>query len=35
MHMIAFTFDGAYPYKVTVEQVENKLKNLEKERQNG
>ena len=35
MHMIAFTFGGAYPDKVTVEQVENDLKNLEKERQNG
>ena len=35
MHMIAYTFGGAYPYKVTVEQVENDLKNQEKERQNG
>ena len=35
MHKIAFTFGGAYPGRVTVEQVENDLKNLEKERQNG
>ena len=35
MHMIAFTFGGAYPDKVSVEHVENDLKNLEKERQNG
>ena len=35
MHMIAFTFGGAYPGRVTVKQVENDLKNLEKERQNG
>ena len=34
MHMIAFTFGGAYPGRVTVKQVENDLKNLEKERQN-
>ena len=33
MHMIAFTFGGAYPHKVTVKQIENNLKNLEKERQ--
>ena len=34
MHMIAFTFGGVYPYKVTVKQVENDLKNLEKENSN-
>ena len=29
MHMIAFTFGGAYPGRVTVKQVENDLKNQE------
>ena len=32
---VRYVFDGVYPNHVTVENIENDLKNLEKERQNG